>query len=284
MIKAIISCILGWVVITLPILCYFVAFRALGDLWTAYFYNNIFLYSGAAETGRVASIIQCFFEAMRNNFGFSVFMASGFVWIIIRNLKEGTLIALCCLGLIISVYFGGKAYVYYGLIFAPFAVFGLVGLANEITEFRNPKFLKRKIYPFIVGAEILILVFLSFQFSDNVYLMNYQKEDLPQYQFAEDVSKVTNATILNYGLLDMGIYLTTDTVPTAKYFCILNINLPEMWEEQNRIVENGEVDFVAARDVKLEDRNLDSSKYVLIDEAEMIFEEYVHTYYLYQRK
>ena len=46
------------------------------------------------------------------------------------------------------------------------------------------------------------------------------------------------ATILTYDTLDYGLYYNTNTLPSTKYFCGLNIPLKEIGEEQNRLVEN----------------------------------------------
>ena len=64
---------------------------------------------------------------------------------------------------------------------------------------------------------------------------------MPQYKFAEIISKTDNATLLNYGFLDGGFYTATGIVPNCKFFCNLNIKLDEIMETQNEFIKNGKV-------------------------------------------
>lgn len=56
--------------------------------------------------------------------------------------------------------------------------------------------------------------------------------------------------MLNYGFLDSGFYTAADKLPAGKYFARINLSyeaLPEMYDEQRRLVQRGEVDFVIVR-------------------------------------
>ncbi len=71
--------------------------------------------------------------------------------------------------------------------------------------------------------------------------MGYEKEELPQYQFAQIINQTENATLLNYGFLDGGFYMAADVLPTTKFFCRLNLrnsDFPEMRKEQERLIED----------------------------------------------
>ena len=77
-----------------------------------------------------------------------------------------------------------------------------------------------------------------------------KREDYPQYQFAQIIRQTPEATLLNYGFLDGGFYLAAGVMPTTKYFCQLNIPeevLPEIPRTHQRMIENGETDYVVAR-------------------------------------
>ena len=90
------------------------------------------------------------------------------------------------------------------------------------------------------------------------------------------------ATILTYDTLDYGLYYNTNTLPSTKYFCGLNIPLKEIGEEQNRLVENGLVTFVGTMNETLPEEYLDQYELVYTDSS--WFEFAMHTYYLYQLK
>lgn len=64
------------------------------------------------------------------------------------------------------------------------------------------------------------------------------------------MKETPDATLLNYGFLDGGFYLAAGVMPVTKYFCELNIppeKFPEMPKTHQRMVENGETDYVVAR-------------------------------------
>ena len=100
---------------------------------------------------------------------------------------------------------------------------------------------------------------------------------MPQYQFAEIIGQVENATLLNYGFLDGGFYTTAGIIPNCRYFCNLNIKLDEIMETQNKYVDQRLVDFVVTRNEELK-----SDQYILVATSSMYFEEKTYDYYLYR--
>ena len=68
-------------------------------------------------------------------------------------------------------------------------------------------------------------------------------------------------------------------LPSGKYFCTLNIDLPEMEQSLRDSVREGETAFVVTRSAEL--RNSDG--YTLVDRADLFFEGRTWTYYLYRR-
>ena len=89
--------------------------------------------------------------------------------------------------------------------------------------------------------------------------MAYEKEELPQYQFAAIINQTEHATLLNYGFLDGGFYMAADVLPSTRFFCRLNLrdsDFPQMRDEQERLIADAQVDYVVFRvdrDVKAED-------------------------------
>lgn len=96
-----------------------------------------------------------------------------------------------------------------------------------------------------------------------------KRETLPQYQFAEVITKSENPTLLNYGFLDAGFYLASGTLPNCKAFCRLNAPIPEMQRLQDEYLLDGKCEYVVTK------RPVDVPFYDLI----MIKDKY----YLYQR-
>ena len=52
------------------------------------------------------------------------------------------------------------------------------------------------------------------------------------------------ATVLQYSHLDDGLYLASGRLPQERYFCLLNVNLPEMDEALRESIESAKNDYV----------------------------------------
>ena len=112
-----------------------------------------------------------------------------------------------------------------------------------------------------------------------------------QYKFAEIINKEENATILEYGWLDSGLYFSTNKIPTKRYFIQLNFDYdkyPTNHDEQVKYIENGEVDFILLAmniDTVLDNSNLPDlfRKYTIVSSIEQLYEGTLVRYYLLQK-
>lgn len=284
--------LLGVAAVSAVVFGYFVIHGAVSDFLTVYFYNNLFLYPQETEGTRLELIQNCLKTTLQYNSSYSWILFFGIALLILElreHWKAVVMVVLSFLGLVVGTYWGGRGYTYYGLILAAFTVLGLIALVRlcrlgKISEAVRRIFVN---IPFVRSVSLLIsvafLMLYSYQNGRNVYLMAYNKEDMPAYQFAQTIHKVEDATLLNYGFLDGGFYYAADVLPSCEFFCTLNIDAPNMWDVQRRCIENGEVDFVITRKYPLNRYSPDSSKYTLVDEASFYFEGVDFTYYLYQK-
>ena len=293
--------LLGVAAVSAIVLVYFVANHAVDDLFTAYFYNNIFLYPNDSQVSKLSQILYCLRWALFYNSSFSWMVMLGFVYLLCscrRHLPQLLCVCLCFVGTVTLTYWGGKGimdgYKYYDLVLAGFIMFAPVAIWKMlqllVDGFRLPGLsqwlLSRRWTACVLTAALLLGISLPIaaKYGKNVYLMHYEKEDMPQYQFAQIISQAEQPTLLNYGFLDGGFYYAADVLPTCRYFCTFNVLTPDMWQEQNRFVEDGLVEFVVTRQHRLSAYGLDTSHYQLVDTAQMMFEGIDFTYYLYQRK
>ena len=279
--------------VSLVVLIYFAINGALKDLFTVYFYNNIFLYSEKVDS-RFGSIQDCLEITMKNNESFSWLLYGGLVWLCLKREKQWQTLLLpllCFAGLTVGTYWGGKPWDYYGLVLAAFGVFGLLAIvsllrASDLLTLWH-RYMPKNILPTLWVCAMLLLLLLTdnMQHNQNLYLSKYEKEDTPQYQFAEIINQKEDATLLNYGFLDGGFYFASGAKPACRYFCYFNINPPEMWKEQNACIQNGEADFIVTRQYQLEEYSLDTSKYELVKEVtDFPFDKNLKfSYYLYQK-
>ena len=285
--------LLGVAVVSGVVLIYFAIHGAVSDLFTVYFYNNIFLYQEQVEGSRLEVIWKCLKIAVQYNANYGWLIWSAIFWLFLKrdgHWKAAFMTVLCFVGLTLGTYWGGKPYDYYGLVFAAFCVLGLIVwtefLRHTVLFDLWHKYLPAHFVSVAVTMALALSILLTgtLEFNQNLYLSKYKKADTVQYRFAETIQTVEEPTLLNYGFLDGGFYFASGATPACRYFCYFNINPPEMWEEQNACIQNGDADFIVTRQYKLDAYGIDISKYELVDEASHPFDKnYSYTYYLYQR-
>lgn len=273
--------LVGFLIITAFVIAYFACNSALMDLWEVYFYGNIFLYGETATLGsKIYFMIANLIGTSLVNKLLFIPTYIGFLWMLIKRRKE-TLFCIAAFATSVLGIFFGSAYYYYSLVLAAFAFLGLYPACDGLAKLLNSKEHLRlsKGTPVI---NVIICVVLSFFLSENTYLLQYEKEDMPQYKFAEIINSVDNATLLNYHFLDGGFYFASNILPENKYFYFSNLPAPEMEADQNRMIEDKEADFVITRNNTL-DEYLDTTDYVLVAEDTFFLEEAYYDYYLYQK-
>lgn len=274
---------------SIPVIIYFGVNGALGDLWTAYFYNNIFLYQSTAPLiDRLKLILYLWIrESALYGLSYVAFLLFGIVFgFRRRNLESLLIISSLALGYFF-IYIGGRYYWYYVLPLSAFAIFGLIEIALIIKAITSKiKTNKKSLVQIIQYAFIAIscvscyyACFTSENYVDNI---NRPRDDYFQYRFGEQIA-ATGGTVLNYGDLDLGIYTGAGTSPSEKYFCYLNINLQESREAQQKAVDEGLVDYIFfASGSPITPTNL-NAHYTLLDSVVQKYDHNVRTFYLYKK-
>ena len=260
---------------TLPVLVYFAANGALRDLWQVYFYDNMFVYSGAerARHGTLTNIVRGSFYALQNNGEITLSIILGIAWFGMAK-KSMTLAQMLCSMLCTAmfVYCSDAQHIYYAFVFAAFVPTALPMLGWLLT--RAPESMRRcGRWAFPVCGILLALLL-----NNNAYMLRYTEEDLPQFVFKPYIDQVEDPTLLNYGFLDGGFYTVCGIIPHCKYFCRTNMPLEEMLQTQNDYVEQGLSDFVVTRG-----KEIKSELYECVAQGEFFFEK-DHMYRLYALK
>lgn len=271
----------GLLLASLPVAVYCAVTDSFSALWQAYFYNNLFLYAADAEEQLSAlSVLMRLLQrwgsgiALNPWFGLSGLLAV--LWCAATAKKGVRLhLSLSLAAMLAALLSGRVAYFYYYLplaVFAPYAaVFLSVLLARILPVCR-----RTAVRCGSAALSVAVACALCFSYSQNVPLMQQKKEDLAQYRFAEIINSIDEPTLLNYGFLDGGFYFAADLVPESRYFCTLNIQLPDMFAKQWTEVYTGKPDFVVTRNLRLK-----SAPYICVATQKQQFEGVTFTYSLY---
>lgn len=264
----------GMALATLPWVVYFGIHGALADWFTAYFYDNLFLYSGSG--GGAAALAQHFWWAVRDALPGAVLVVLFLFWAVASH-RRGPAGAVCALaaGLGLTSLMGGYL-VYYGLVLAAFVPLGLVPFASLVQ--RSLASWLRMAAPWAGLAAACAVCWFG---SPNKPLRGRAADTLPQQRFAQIITAEPGAGLLNYGTLDGGFYTATGLLPPCRYFCVTNMPLEDQWTEQNALLEQGQVTYVVAL---VDDLGQRFPQYTCIDQCSYDGGEGAVTWYLYRHQ
>ena len=228
----------GMAIPILPWMVYFAVNGALSDAYTAYLYNNIFLYSGEAATwGQKLYDGAC---ALRDNALWVVPAALGMAALAFDR-GETRVVRLCVWTMaafqFATVFLIGRVWAYSLLALAPFFPVGCMQLHRALKKAGSLRW-RKGLTAAICAAGLAWTYFAT----PNAFLRGQKLETLAQGRLAAYVEE--GASLLQYNHLDDGLYLTTHTVPQEKYFVRLNVHLDEMRSELDRAVREAVPDYV----------------------------------------
>ena len=226
----------GMMLPILPWLGYFACHGALGDAYTAYIHNNVFLYSAAERS--LGTLAETIARAGVQNVFWAAPAAASVLLISMDREKSGfmrlsvVLSAICAAA---AVFLPGEVHPYYPLVLSVFAPFALAYGFNAVEKALPAKQL---LLPVTAAAAAVIAVLLS----PNAFLRGVSLSDTAQGRLAAQMEP--GATLLQYSHLDDGLYLTSGALPQEKYFVLLNVDYPEMREALDAAVREGRPDYV----------------------------------------
>lgn len=169
-------------------------------------------------------------------------------------------------------------YKYYNLPFAVFSIFGLIYLFEK-GFFSN-------ILTKIIATIMIIGLFII---GENSYVLISRKEDYAQYRLSKIVEQYEDQSVLNYGIIDQGLYLRTNKIPNIKYYHTMNFNnFKEMENEQEEYIKDKKTNFIVCASAKNKDNcysyNKNMQKNYKLIAKERHYKDYGLYYYLYTKK
>lgn len=251
----------GMGAVTAPVLVYFAANGAVSDLFRVYFYDNIFTYSGIVKTVHADLTITdaTFFERVVTAFGtffvdnwfISAMLVLGIVWLALKRREEPVLFALLVLTAgcgAVTTFVCSVGYFYYGYIYLSYVLFGFLAVDDMVLSR-----LDRRSGVLTACAAGICGVLCFYMCSPNTYLLKYSLEDVPAYRFAEKIGLGSDASVLYYKSLDCGVVMQAGRPVDEKYFCWLNVDLPEINAFQSHTVRTGSAEYIVTLQKELSD-------------------------------
>lgn len=293
--KSILAFLAGILIAALPWIVYFAVHHSISVWLQSYFIVNLTAYSERISIFERINflLINIISHLSFNPLAVGLMIVGIYVFIktkkYIGSLSNRLGYLSCVILLAFSVYGGGRGYIYYFLIFAPFIVFGLMVLLKahyeEFGSIQSGQFVINVCLIALIG----ILVY-TYQVNQNTYMLQINKEDLVQFRFAEIINQQDDPTLLNYGWLDSGFYTATGIYPNLRFFYRPNFEhekFPLIMDEQNRYIRENLVDFVVISyplDLCEDGMGIShlNKNYQLIAKERQVFEDTDFYYLLYK--
>ena len=250
--------LLGFVVISVPVLAYFLFNNSLPYLWDAYFRVNLFLYHESATSGPAGIPVikniyipaACTYFTIKTDpsYGILLLLAVLSIFFINKKHRKKTL-ALLALTFILSecLIFSKIIFVYYyGYILCYGFCFGLIPLISLINKLTSLYKRDSRFIPLVLSIVFVASYAFALIHSKNMFLILCSRNDLPQFRISETIKETPDSKVLVYDFIDNGYYTAAGILPANRYFCYLNIedNYPVILEEQDKLIEEGYFDYI----------------------------------------
>lgn len=249
----------GFMIVTIPLVLYYLVNGALGYLWEAYFYDNIFLYYRDTETIAIFSIpvikniaipIHSMFASivMFPSFGVMLFFTLlSMVFIGKEHRKKTFILFFMTLALSAGFIFTRRVFIYYYAYILyycfGFALIPFIRLWNKAEEvFKDNRSFIRGLLSFSLIIVFALTIFLG----KNKYLIFQPKMFLAQYRMAETINQTPDAKVLTYDVMDAGFYTAAGIMPCNRYCAdkMFGDSYPQLREEQDRLISEGYFDYI----------------------------------------
>jgi len=242
----------GCVSSSIPWFMYFAINDSVLTFLNTYIVSNIFSYNNNAQISTVERILSIGevagdFYLKKGNLFLTAALAAGLIAYLFLPLKKVSLFekAVCVFLYaitVLGVFCSGQAHGYYGLVSAAFMTIFAVSVSEAIDIAIKKKTLVKSILA--VAVTFAAGIVLTFFISDNVYMLKFKKEKMPQFRFAKIIEQSEDRSLLNYRFLDGGIYTVLGTVPDIKEYCAVNLNFYGIVDKQKEYLSKGTTCFV----------------------------------------
>ncbi|MCM1404228.1 MAG: glycosyltransferase family 39 protein [Prevotella sp.] len=236
----------GVVIISVPIVIFFVANHAFGDLLHVYFFINLTAYG----TANVLTILGSFGVFFTIGPIVLFFMLWGVIRFAIRYWREraGWILLTAFLVTLSLLVWSSKQIAYYYGELIPYAILGVVDLLAIISAKLSIAHYRQLIYTAITAVCVLI----SLPFSIHTYELGRSEKDYVPLQIAAviqdyETQNDTAATLFCYKIGDFGFYNAAGIVPNNYYFAnnVFDVDrFPAMYAAFTASITDQTSDFV----------------------------------------
>ncbi|MBF8807236.1 MAG: hypothetical protein IC227_00985 [Enterococcus lacertideformus] len=277
--KAVICSVIGFLLVSVPIIFYFAINHALQEMYFVYFKFNMVLYPQLVDQGNNVNLISQFFNTLKifikllwlNKLTSLILLAGSlyllFTKAIFKDWTHKLLWALVFLCTNFFIFYGGIPLNYYILLDMVVLLISFLSFCILIKDLAvRCKLRQQMIVNLLLAVGIVLGILLMININDTfkdmrfftdrpgVQIKNSENTNpnakVPaQLEFAKYLKDKKDVTLLNYQFVDYGFSVIPNIVPNVKYF--MNINIPykvyqESMYQQNKYVEEKKTTYIVA--------------------------------------
>ena len=187
------------------------------------------------------------------------------------------------------IYYGLKSYPYYDLpIVLLIIITDILCLLLIIKKYID-KIIHKKYIIIIMSILYMSFPFFTYKYANYSEYITMKKEDFVQYKYAKYINEYEDATLLNCGGLDFGVYTLTGIIPNTRFFEVQNFEYKDFkdnLDEIEKYIKNKEVRFIVYSNL-LDNKTLPKyiyDNYEQVYKDNYVFEGEKFTSYLFKLK
>ncbi|MCT6823084.1 MAG: hypothetical protein M3005_04325 [Apilactobacillus sp.] len=251
----ILDALIGFLVVTIPIMILYLATGALKAMFYAYFYLNLTHYHV-----QDATLSYTLFKVMYPTFGFHhhlilirtvyYIMIGLFIYAVVRYMEsvevhggnKALLSLIVFLDIVLTYEAGGASFSYYLFACEPFIIFYLFVLGLLIDRYIADK--KYLIWT-LSGLALLGIFVTNHNYRSSMLVA--KPHQMYEVEFTKKVNASKDKSILNYHALDLGMFTYTGTYSKDRFFIRNNLQYAPMAQYQRKYLHSLKYKFVVTK-------------------------------------
>ena len=236
---------LGLVPVSAAIILYYAYNHALSDLWTVYFYDNLFNYTITPDShgvlGKLVKNEILGLGGFISNPLMACMLIGSLVELYLRKDKKVFAFGLVCFLCMFLMLFIGRSCLYYPL---PLAIMMPFSLLLALRMFKRTTSTKK--YVIYSGVFLFAIAFCGLRNITKLRLMFDVNPAVLRISKLIMEGEEHSPTMIEYGMYDIGVYTLCGNVPECKHFCYLNLSLKEQADAQDDYITTCHPTYIIA--------------------------------------
>lgn len=243
--------ILGFAIVSVPVLVYFICNGALGEAYHVYIELNKMYSSTDDYMYLITNGFNKVYKTYRVELFWFVIITIGIFYFPIKYIRDKTYrisLILSSISLILIIFFPLTFHFYYPLPIFIFVSLGLIVIFKWVEQYLTIKSARKIGLLLTVAVLLLCINKMNFFGLGTETLLRQRYPDGPQFVFKDRIKETKDATLLSLAFGEnVALFTTTNTTPNLKYFFCPNIYydmFPDIRDSHAKYIENKDAMYI----------------------------------------